>query len=122
MDVDDFLKLLKAKDRDFVYPPHSIDQAIRRQFLAGPEDSIPIFENNIHDDIPYKVVEQEPADDERTLKLYYKNAQSKRGGFNVYVIIINSQIRLKTVYWTSKSVQKDAYRIIKRIPRRRKRL
>ncbi len=56
---------------------------------------------------PYKVVEQEcETKDERKFKAYYP---SDLGGFSCYIFVIDGEIRLVSLYRTTKKLQQRVY-------------
>jgi hypothetical protein len=111
--------LLKAKSREVVCPQHAVSKAILRGIISHPDDCIPLVEKDLYKREPHIVVEQEPEGGERRFRAYYRYPE---WGFIAYIILINSQIRLKTVYKTSKKIQKKAYRLTKRVGPQRKQL
>lgn len=102
-----FERMLRSKERKLEYTAHSIRRARKRAIIAEHENTIPRFEDDLNNSAPYKVVEQ-PSENpgERKFKIYYRS----QSGFMVYVIVLDGQIRLLSVYRTSKKIQKMLYR------------
>lgn len=103
-----FLKILKQKNRSIVYTNHALAQAIQRGFITNDQTIIPEFENDIKEE-PSVVVEQgSESRDEKKFKIYYESKQL--GEFMCYVIKVDGQITLITLYRTSKKLQKSIYK------------
>jgi hypothetical protein len=112
IEVHIFLEMLRQKTRDIAYTRHSIRQAKMRKIIADKETKIEKFEKDFQEEEPYCVVEQTSETvAERKFKLYYR---SHEGGFVVYIISMDGQIRLITVYRTTKSIQEKVYKYAKR--------
>lgn len=111
IEIDAFLKRLRHKERQIVYTFHAINEAKRRKLISENEKEIKIFEADIKEGTIYLGVEQSSElPGEKKFKLYY---HYREGGFIVYVISLDGEIRLITVYRTSKSLQKKVYKYIK---------
>lgn len=112
VDPDEFIKLLKGKDRNILLTDHSLKQAKMRQIIKDDETDIKQFKTDIYNKIPFLVAEQDSENPNvRKFKLYYR---STKKGFIVYIISVNAQIRLITIYPTTKSLQKQIYKYRKR--------
>ncbi len=112
-----FRKLLHNKTRSLKYTSHSIDRAVKRAIITRTEETIPRFEKDVHGNDPYLVVEQDsdsPA--ERKFKLYYR---APEGGFIAYIVVLNNQMRLISVYKTTKSIQQKMYKCEKAMMKKR---
>ena len=106
--VDEFQKLLSKKSRQMVYTVHAIQRARMRKIISENETEIKRFETDMKES-PSIVIEQDSeSPDERKFKLYYKS--SKEGGFIAYIVSINEDITVITVYRTSKALQKKIYK------------
>ncbi|OGJ49878.1 hypothetical protein A2335_01000 [Candidatus Peregrinibacteria bacterium RIFOXYB2_FULL_32_7] len=113
IDVNVFLTLLTQKKRGIIYTEHSIQRARMRQLIGDNTDKIEKFEKDLYENVPHLVVEQpseSPGD--RKFKIYYRSPER---GFDTYVLSIDGQIRLITIYKTSKTLQKNIYKYRKRV-------
>ena len=111
-DIATFLRVLKQKERRITYTEHAILRARARDIIRDDECKVAIFESDLAGSIPHIIVEQyseNPA--EQKFKLYYRYPE---GGFVAYVISMDGEIRLITVYKVSRSLQKKIYKIMKR--------
>ena len=100
--LEEFAKLLNAKQRKIHYTKHCAERAHRRGLPLA------VFENDLQNELPVLVLEQESEiPSERKFDVYY----FQRGDlFHRYVFSINDMIRLITLMRTSKSIQKLASR------------
>jgi hypothetical protein len=113
--VDDkvFTRLLRAKERELVYTVHSIQQAKKRGIIQEHEETIARFENDLRENTPHKVTEQDSEDkNERKFKVYYP---APEGGYMAYILVLNARIRLLTLYLTTKKLLKQVYRYRRRL-------
>ena len=109
--TEDFQKILKKKERQILYTPHAVQRAKLRKIITEDENEINRFENDIKKK-PDIIVEQDSEiSDERKFKLYYR---FERGGFLTYILAMDGEIRVITVYRTSKTLQKKIYKYRKR--------
>jgi len=99
---EEFLQLLKAKERKIRHTRHCTEQSHRRGMPLA------VFENDLKNEKPVVVLEQESEiAGERKFDVYYL----QRGDlFHRYVFSVNDEIRLITLMRTSKSIQKLASR------------
>src|SRR3989338_6833674 len=108
VEIATFLELLKQKERKITYTFHAISEAKYRKLISENETEIKVFESDINEGTIYLIVEQaSEIPDEKKFKLY---CHYPKGGFIIYIIAINAEIRLITVYRTSKSLQKKLYK------------
>jgi len=102
-----FIEIIKRRQRDVVYTGHSIEKGRLRQFLSEG-DQIKVFDADINGKEPFKIIEQGcETQGERKFKAYY---QSSLGGFMCYIFVIDGQIRLVSLYRTTKRIQKQIYK------------
>ena len=112
-----FKKLLDNKTRKLKYTAHSIDRAIKRGIINKAQKTVPRFEEDILGRNPYLVIEQHlDSKDEKKFKLYYR---APEGGFIAYIFVLNSQMRLISVYKTTKSIQQKMYKCEKAMMKKR---
>ena|GEM_PF-1063005 len=112
-----FRKVFNDKTRILKYTLHSIERARKRSIITKSEETIPKFEKDIYENAPYLIVEQDsdsPA--ERKFKLYYRDSE---GGFIAYIFVLNKQMRLISVYKTTKSIQEKLYKYEKAMTKKR---
>lgn len=108
VDKKAFAELLNIKSRSFAYTRHSIKRARKREVINENEETVPRFEKDLYEAGPYLVIEQDSEyAHERKFKLYYR---SQEGGFIAYILVLNDQVRLISVYRTSKKIQEAAYK------------
>ena len=109
IDTKEFLELLKKRERKIVYRKHAIKQAKERNFIHNSMETIPIFESDISRNTPYLIVEQTCETPEHSqFKVYYN---SPLGGYSVYILILNDEMFLRSVYRTTKNLQKKIFKI-----------
>lgn len=107
INLSEFQKILKVKQRTIYYTKHSLQRAAMRGFIKESEDRIPLFEKDIFENKPHLVVEQDSdIEDARKFKVYYR----AKKGFMAYVVSIDGEIELITVYHTSKTLQEKIYK------------
>jgi len=112
IDTKEFLELLKRQVRKAVYRKHALKQAKEREFIRNGMESIPAFESDISVNVPYLVVEQTcETPEHRQFKAYYNSSQ---GGYSVYILILNDQMYLTSVYRTTKNLQKKIFKFERR--------
>lgn len=112
-----FRKLLHSKTRSLRYTTHSIERAVKRKIINKNEKTIPRFEKDIGNKDPHLAVEQTSEfEGERKFKLYYR---APEGGFIAYILALNKQMRLISVYKTTKSIQEKLYKHEKAIMKKR---
>lgn len=105
--LSEFQKILDAKKRTIYYTKHSLQRAAMRGFIKEGEDGIMLFEKDIRENRPHLVVEQDSdIEDARKFKVYYR----AKKGFVAYIMSIDGEIELITVYHTSKTLQKKIYK------------
>ena len=103
---EEFQKILAKKKRQIVYSDHAIQRSKMRKIIDENDTEIKRFESDIEK--PSIVVEQDSeSPDERKFKLY---CRSSTGGFITYIVSIDGDITLITVYRTSKGLQKKLYK------------
>jgi len=108
IDVNVFLKLLKEKKREILFTAHAVSQAKNRNLIGEDEAGIGIFVQDITLGMPHRVVEQSSEKPgERKFKAYYL---SSSGGYMCYILTMDGQISLITIYRTSKRLQKNIYK------------
>ena len=108
IDTDEFVALLKKKQRKIKYTSHSQEGANNRNLADDKTRIDEIFETDLKEHNPYKVFEQTcETPGERKFKLYF---MSSSGGFMCYVIVLNDELRLITVYRTTKNLQEKIYK------------
>lgn len=106
--MDEFQKLLSKKSRQIVCTVHAIQRAKMRKIIDEDETEIKRFETDIKEK-PSIVVEQDSEiPNERKFKLYYRS--STGAGFITYIVSINADITLITVFRTSRALQKKIYK------------
>lgn len=118
-----FLKLPNAKERILVYTAHAVRQARKRGIISDDERTVPRFEKDLQGNKPYKVVEQDSENtNERKFKVYFQ-ARAPEGGFMAYIVVLNKQMRLISIYRTSKKLQETIYNyersLVQKAPRER---
>ena len=105
--TSDFLILLRKKQRVVFNTDHSIEKAKRRQFISDTENNVDLLEADLKRE-PHLVVEQDcKTPNERQFKVYYP---SSKGGYACYVLVMDGQIRLVTIYRTTKKLQEQVYK------------
>ena len=99
IETEEFLRILKNKNRAVVYTKHSLNQAKQRGIVEDNANRIKIFETDILEKEPNIIVEQSSEkQEERKFKIYYKS--DSLGGFMCYIITADGKLTLITVYRT----------------------
>ena len=113
IDIGAFESLLKQKRREIYYTKHALAQAKSRNIVNDEETAVKPFENDILCRIPDIVMELEGPEkpDERKFKAYFKS----EWGYRVYIMSIDGQISLITIYIISRRKQEKLYKYLKRI-------
>ncbi|HII53238.1 hypothetical protein COT30_02700 [Candidatus Micrarchaeota archaeon CG08_land_8_20_14_0_20_49_17] len=102
VELTNFVKILKSKERKIAYTKHAPKRAETRSMSLG------IFESDIKNETPVAVVEQKCESlGERKFDVYYRQAS---GLYHRYVIVLNETIRLITLMRISKDLQKNLVR------------
>ena len=107
IEKEEFRKILKEKKREVVYTVHSFHQAKKRHFKHSLEKlRIDSFEEDIKREPAFVFEQNSEFIDERKFRAYF---EISRGVYRMYIICINSQMRLITLLRVKKHLQKTLY-------------